>query len=205
LYVSAQPAREGACKELGPHVFDFGSKDSADLWTTSWDALKIQVGTKYNKDIKMELENGSETIIPLSKVSEELTRLHEEQWGQQKRRLERILRAKEQAETVAKTKLIAATEYIVEIEQTEDTTVDIGSLEHESECNMNLTLIQNELDELRLRLATPPKPILEGEDKSQYDGEWNNYNHRLTELRRYRGLTYNLLFGQCTQPLKDKR
>jgi hypothetical protein len=60
------------------------------------------------------------------------------------------------------------------------------------------------LDKMRLLLATPPKPKLEGEDKSQHDGEWKTYNHRLGELRRYRGLTYNLLFGQCTQPLKDK-
>jgi hypothetical protein len=102
---AAQPPREGACKELGPHVFDFGSHDSADLLTTSWDALKVHVGTKYNEDIKMELENGNETIIPLPKLSEELTRVHKEQWEQKKRRLERILRAKEQAETVAKTKL----------------------------------------------------------------------------------------------------
>jgi hypothetical protein len=190
LPVTAQPAREGACKGLGTHVFDFGSKDPADLLTTSWDALKVHVGTKYNEDIKMELENGSETTIPLlPKLSEELTRVHEEQWEQQKRRLERILRAKEQAEIVAKTKLIAATEYIVEMQQTEDATVDSGSLEHEVECNMNLTLIQNELDELSLQLATPPKPKLEGEGKSQYDGEWKTYSHRLAELRQYRGLT----------------
>jgi hypothetical protein len=50
---AAQPARVGACEDLGPHMFDFGSQDSADLLTTSWDALKIQLGTKYNKDIKM--------------------------------------------------------------------------------------------------------------------------------------------------------
>jgi hypothetical protein len=97
---ATQQAREGACKELAPHVFDFGAKDSADLLTTSWDAMKVHIGTKYNEDIKMELENGSETIIPLPKLSEELTKVHEEQWEQQKRRLERILRAKEQAETV---------------------------------------------------------------------------------------------------------
>jgi hypothetical protein len=30
------------------------------------------------------------------------------------------------------------------------------------------------------------------------------YNYRKKELERYRGLTYNLLFGQCTQALKDK-
>jgi hypothetical protein len=201
---AAQPPREGACKELGPHVFDFGSHDSADLLTTSWDALKVHVGTKYNEDIKMELENGSETTIPLPKLSEELTRAHEEQWEQQKRRLERILRVKEQAENVARAKLIAATEYIVEIEGREDATVDIGSMEHEVECSMSLTTIQNELDEMRLQLATPPRPKLEGEDKSKYDGEWKTYGHRLAELTRYRGLTYNLLFGQCTQPLKDK-
>jgi hypothetical protein len=152
----------------------------------------------------MELENGSETTIPLPKRSEELTRAHEEQWEQQKRRLERILRVKEKAENVARAKLIAATEYIVEIEGREDATVDIGSMEHEVECSMNLTTIQNELDKMRLLLATPPKPKLEGEDKSQHDGERKTYNHRLGELRRYRGLTYNLLFGPCTQPLKDK-
>jgi hypothetical protein len=201
---TAQPPREGACKELGPHVFDFGSHDSADLLTTSWDALKVHVGTKYNEDIKMELENGSETIIPLPKLSEELTAAHKEQWEHQKRRIERILRVKEQAENVARAKLIAATEYIVEMEGREDATVDIGAMEHEVECSVNLTLIQNELDELRMQLATPPKPKLEGEDKSKHDGEWKTYNHRLAELRRYRGLTYNLLFGQCTQPLKDK-
>jgi hypothetical protein len=115
---------------------------------------------------------------------------------EQKRRLERILRVKEQAEHVARAKLIAATEYIVEIEGREDATVDIGSMEHEVECSMNLTTIQNVLDEMRLLLATPHKPKLEGEDKSQHDGEWKTYNHRLGELRRYRGLTYNLLFGQ---------
>jgi hypothetical protein len=67
---AAKPPREGACKDLGPHVFDFGSQDSADLLTTSWDALKVHVGTKYNEDIKMELENGSDTIIPLPKLLE---------------------------------------------------------------------------------------------------------------------------------------
>jgi hypothetical protein len=76
---AVQPPREGACKELGPHVFDFGSPYSADLLTTSWDALKVHVGTKYNEDIKMELENDSETTIPLPKLSEELIRAHEEQ------------------------------------------------------------------------------------------------------------------------------
>jgi hypothetical protein len=38
-------------------------------------------------------------------------------------------------------------------------------MEHESECALNLTLIQNELDELRIQLATPPQPKLEGEDR----------------------------------------
>jgi hypothetical protein len=94
----------------------------------------------------------------MPKMSEEVTRAHEEQREQQKRKLERILRAKEQAETVARTKLIAATEYIVELDHTKDATVDIGALEHKAECNMKLTLIQNELDELRVRLATPPEP-----------------------------------------------
>jgi hypothetical protein len=179
---AARPPREGACKELGPHVFDFGSPDSADLLTTSWDALKVHVGTKYNEDIKMELENGSETVIPLPKLSEELTAAHEEQWEHQKRRIERTLRVKEQSENVARAKLIAATEYIVEMEGREDATVDIGAMKHEVECSENLTLIQNDLDELRLQLATPPKPKLEGEDKSKYDGEWKTYGHRLAEL-----------------------
>jgi hypothetical protein len=107
-----QPARRvGACDKLGGHVFDYGTKDSADLLTTSWDALTIHAGTNYNEDIKMELENCTETIIPEPQFSEELTKAHEEKWEQQKTRLEQILRAKEQAETVARAKLIAATEY----------------------------------------------------------------------------------------------
>jgi hypothetical protein len=59
-----QPRRVGACDKLGSHVFEYGTKDSADLLTTSWDALKIYAGTNYNEDIKMELENCTETIIP---------------------------------------------------------------------------------------------------------------------------------------------
>jgi hypothetical protein len=200
-----QPTRRvGACDKLGGHVFDYGTKDSADLLTTSWDALKIHAGTNYNEDIKMELENCSETIIPEPQLSEELTRAHKEKWEQQKKRLERILRAKEQAETVARAKLIAATEYIVEMEGREDATVDIGSMEHESVCALSLTLIQNELDELRIQLATPPQPKLEGEDRVKREGDLKAYNYRNKELERYRGLTYNLLFGQCTQALKDK-
>jgi hypothetical protein len=152
----------------------------------------------------MELENCTETIIPEPQLSEELTRAHEQKWEQQKTRLERILRAKEQAETVARAKLIAATEYIVEIEGREDATVDIGSMEHESKCALNLTLIRNELDELRIQLATPPHPKLEGEDRVKQEGDLKAYNYRKKELERYRGLTYNLLFGQCTQALKDK-
>jgi hypothetical protein len=59
-----QPRRVGACDKLGSHVFDFGSKDSADLLITSWDALKIHAGTNYNEDIKMELENCTGLRLP---------------------------------------------------------------------------------------------------------------------------------------------
>jgi hypothetical protein len=87
-----------------------------------------------------------------------------------------------------------------------DRTVDIGALEHKAECTMNLALIQNELDELPLQLATPPQPRLQWEDRVKQEGDWKTYIHRKKELQRYRsrGLTFNLLFGQCTQALKDK-
>jgi hypothetical protein len=92
----------------------------------------------------------------------------------------------------------------VEMEGREDATVDIGSMEHKSECALNLTLIQNKLDELRIQLATPPQPKLEGEDRVKREGDLKAYNYRKKELESYRGLTYNVLFGQCTQGLKDK-
>jgi hypothetical protein len=115
----------------------------------------------------MELENCTETVIPKPQLSEELTRAHEEKWEQQKTRLERrIVRAKEQAEVMARIKLIAATEYTMEMGEggEGDRLVDIGALEHKAECPMNLTIIQNELDKLCLQLAITPQPELEGED-----------------------------------------
>ena len=202
--VAIQPKRVGACDKLGSHVFDYGTADASDLLTTTYDAVKTHVGTHYNEDIKMELETGAQITIPVPKIPQEAVKAHEQQWEFELRRLRRSLQTKEMAEDIAKRKLIQATERTLMLERAEEKSDDLAALEYEAQCNLELTLIQNEIDEIERKIANPPKPTLEGDAKFQYEGDWKTYTNRKKDLERYRGMTYNLIYGQCTQVLMDK-
>jgi len=43
--------KQGACKELGSHVFDIG-RGAADLLTTTWEQVIVRVGTMMGEDIQ---------------------------------------------------------------------------------------------------------------------------------------------------------
>ena len=47
----------GLCKDLEHHIFDYGSKTSADLMRTTQEKIVQYAATKYGGDIANELKN----------------------------------------------------------------------------------------------------------------------------------------------------
>ena len=73
---ASNASKKGLCSTLGSHVFDYGQKNSADLYRTTWEKLTQYVGTAYGQDISNELFNKATVTIPEPQHTGEVLRHH---------------------------------------------------------------------------------------------------------------------------------
>ena len=177
----------GACKALGFHVFDYGPKDAADQMANTWEQIIIHTGTTLGEDIRNELRNRKKVNLTKPGLPPTAVATHEAEVKLYKLQKEKMITAKEAAITTLDTAILNTKDPI----DTAKLTIQKAELE-------------NDIAQLQHDLDNPPKIKLEGEEKAEYDAEWKAYSTRNSKLTEHRGQAFSLIFGQCTQVLKDK-
>ena len=177
----------GACKALGFHVFDYGPKDAADQMANTWEQIIIHTGTTLGEDIRNELRNRKKVNLPKPGLPPTAVEAHEAAVKLYKLQKEKMITAKAAAINTIDTAIL----------NTKDA-VEIAKL------TINKAELENDIAQLQHELDNPPKIKLEGEEKAEYDAQWKAYTTRSSKLTEHRGQAFSLIFGQCTQVLKDK-
>ena len=69
--------KTGATKELGSHIYDYGSKAAADQMKTTTEQIVLHAGSKFGEDISTEIRTRAKVIIPEVEIPEEAQKKHE--------------------------------------------------------------------------------------------------------------------------------
>ena len=62
--------KTGATKELGNHVYDYGSRAAADQMKTTTEQVVLYAGSKLGEDISTEIRTRKKVIIPPVEIPE---------------------------------------------------------------------------------------------------------------------------------------
>ena len=178
--------KTGSQKELEHHVFDYGTKGAADQLSTTWEKIVTFVGTNMGEDIRNELRNEREVIIPTPEYSQEVQDRLEDEANRQERFNRRMRDAKRTALAAVETAILTPT-------------ADLISLA------VKRAELENDIERLDHAIANPEEGVkLDPAEKVEYDSQYKLYSNRLGDLTKHRGKAFSLILGQCTQVLKDK-
>ena len=178
--------KTGSQKELEHHVFDYGTKGAADQLSTTWEKIVTFVGTNMGEDIRNELRNEREVIIPTPGYSQEVQDRLEDEANRQERFNRRMRDAKRTALAAVETAILTPT-------------ADLISLA------VKRAELENDIERLDHAIANPEEGVkLDPAEKVEYDSQYKLYSNRLGDLTKHRGEAFSLILGQCTQVLKDK-
>ena len=181
--------KTGVSKTLGNHVFDFGPKNAADQMTTTWEQIIIHVGINMGEDIRNELRNRTRVTIPPPDMPAAAVARHTADTDWERQQNENIRDQYRQAATTLEASITATP--VSEAGQIAKLTLEKANIERE-------------IARLERAISNPPHIKLEGVDKSVYDAAVKLHTDRVKELTQHRSKAFNLIFGQCTQVLKDK-
>jgi Reverse transcriptase (RNA-dependent DNA polymerase) len=181
------PAKTGANKALGNHIFDYGARNAADQMTTTWEHIIVLAGSTMGEDIANELRNESHIHLPKPDIPESARQAYT---IEVQRRTVQKQRLRD-----AKTTALQAIEAVLIEEQDAQVRATLSVQKAE---------VQNEIEQLEYEIANPPPVELKGAEKAEYDGDWKTFNLRQAKLIAHRGQVHSIMIGQCTQLLKDK-
>jgi len=174
----SKPQVKGLCKELGTHVFDYGTKGVADQMRTTWEKLCQYVGSEMGEDIASELRNERQMTVPIPTHSQDIVNRN-----QQRQAI--IIQGQTNMQTARHAKLAAL-----------QNTANPDPME--------IASLTNEIAMAELEMNQPVAMELTSDKKTAYDSEWRTYRNKKDQLEKNRGQAYSLILGQCTQLLQDR-
>ncbi len=175
---------KGACPQLNDNVFDYNRTGAADKLKTSMKKIVTYVGTHHGPDIAKELQNRKELVIDKPTHTQAQLAQHALDRVTRNETHTRMTQTRQQIITILEAKIMAEP-------------TDIDSM-------MLMSKLRNEAIEADANHAKIFNIILEGDEKIQHEGKWRTYRDRVAKLEVHRGMAYSLIYGQCTQPLKDR-
>ena len=175
--------KKGLNDSLGGNVFDYGQKAAADQMRTSWEKITEYVGTTYGQDISNELQNKITVVIAEPTHTADVLNRNTARETVIRAGQNNLQQARRAGEVILRAAVTAGLD---------------------ARAPMDLAVLQNEIASGDLELTEPVPLQLTDPEKTQYSNEWRTYRERNASLVKYRGQTYSLILGQCSQLLKDK-
>jgi hypothetical protein len=171
----------GLCKELENHIFDYGGHGAANTMRVTQEKILQYVGLKFGEDIANKLKNKTTMVLTPSKYSAAIEQRHV-MWEQLVRKKQVNLMAALEAKLIT---LQAAGN------AGNDETLEIANLE-------------NEIDDLKFKSLKEVPHKLTPEEAASYNNSSKTHSLREATLEKHCGQVYALIYGQCTQLLRDK-
>ena len=179
---TSTPKARGLCRDLGEHVFDYGGRSAPDQMVTTLATIVEYVGTEHGPDIRNELKNRREVIIPEPSHSQAIMQRHITTEAATRAGQANLARAR-----AARLAILQA-----------------AVANNDPDAFMPLADLQNDIAMALITDALDVPVELTAEEKQSSDANWKNHRDRVAKLVLHRGKCYSLIIGQCTKILKDK-
>ena len=174
---------EGQCKALGKNVFDWGDRSCADLLRTTSEKLIIYVGTKYGNKMSNELRTRIKYIPSKPEYRQEDIERHEKREQARKDGLREVIDA-----------------YKIRAAALLKKATDDG----DTEARAQHALLKMEIRQFELDLQEDKEIELTGAAGLKFKNDMRTYREMEKDLEETRGNVFNLILGQCTQPLVEQ-